>query len=98
MSSACTQTHRSYTGHPDFAAATNISDLMLGMVNATFESLSEEHRTVITLREVDGLSYQGIASGMSIPVGTVRSRVFRARDIIDRRLRRVYDGGLGRRT
>jgi hypothetical protein len=35
---------------------------------------------------------------MSVPVGTVRSRVFRARDIIDRQLRRVYDGGLGRDT
>jgi hypothetical protein len=42
------------------------------------------------------LSYQQIASAMSIPVGTVRSRVFRARDIIDHKLRRVHDGGLGR--
>src|SRR5882762_9094736 len=50
----------------------------------------------ITLREIDGLSYKDIASAMSIPVGTVRSRVFRARDLIDHQLRRVYDGGLGR--
>jgi RNA polymerase sigma-70 factor (ECF subfamily) len=48
------------------------------------------------LREIDGLSYQEIASAMSVPVGTVRSRVFRARDLIDRKLRRVHDGGLGR--
>jgi RNA polymerase sigma-70 factor (ECF subfamily) len=67
-----------------------------GMTNAALESLSVEHRTVITLREIDGLSYQQIASAMSIPVGTVRSRVFRARDIIDHMLRRVHDGGLGR--
>jgi RNA polymerase sigma-70 factor (ECF subfamily) len=69
-----------------------------GMVNSALEGLSEEHRTVITLREIDGLSYQQIAAAMSIPVGTVRSRVFRARDFIDHKLRRVHDGGLGRRT
>ena len=69
-----------------------------GTVNAALDGLSEEHRTVITLREIDGLSYQEIASAMSVPVGTVRSRVFRARDFIDRKLRRVHDGGLGRHT
>jgi RNA polymerase sigma-70 factor (ECF subfamily) len=69
-----------------------------GMANAALEGLSEEHRTAIILREIDGLSYQQIASAMSIPIGTVRSRVFRARNIIDHKLRRVYDGGLGRHT
>jgi RNA polymerase sigma-70 factor (ECF subfamily) len=73
-----------------------LTDDIRAMVAATLESLSEEHRTVITLREIDGLSYKDIASRMSIPVGTVRSRVFRARDLIDHQLRRVYDGGLGR--
>jgi RNA polymerase sigma-70 factor (ECF subfamily) len=75
-----------------------LTDDFRRMVNFTLESLSEEHRTVITLREIDGLSYKDIASAMSIPVGTVRSRVFRARDLIDHQLRRVYDGGLGRHT
>src|ERR1700736_3896382 len=75
-----------------------LTDDIRCMVNATLESLSEEHRTVITLREIDGLSYKEIASAMSTPVGTVRSRVFRARDLIDQQLRRVYDGGLGRST
>jgi RNA polymerase sigma-70 factor (ECF subfamily) len=75
-----------------------VTDEIRGMVNATLERLSEEHRTVITLREIDGLSYRDIASAMSIPVGTVRSRVFRARDLIDHQLRRVYDGGLGRHS
>jgi RNA polymerase sigma-70 factor, ECF subfamily len=69
-----------------------------GTVNSALDGLSEEHRAVITLREIDGLSYQEIASAMSIPVGTVRSRVFRARDFIDHKLRRVHDGGLGRHT
>jgi RNA polymerase sigma-70 factor, ECF subfamily len=66
------------------------------MANTTLEGLSEEQRTAIILREIDGLSYQQIASAMAIPVGTVRSRVFRARNIIDHELRRVHDGGLGR--
>jgi RNA polymerase sigma-70 factor, ECF subfamily len=74
-----------------------LTDDISGMVNATLETLSEEHRTVIILREIDGLSYQDIAAAMSIPIGTVRSRVFRARDIMDRQLRRVYECGLGRR-
>ena len=69
-----------------------------GTVNSALDGLSEEHRTVIRLREIDGLSYQEIAAAMSVPVGTVRSRVFRARDFIDRKLRRVHDGGLGRHT
>ena len=67
-----------------------------GMANAALEGLSAEHRTAITLREIDGLSYEQIAAAMSTPIGTVRSRVFRARDIIDHELRRVHDGGLGR--
>jgi RNA polymerase sigma-70 factor (ECF subfamily) len=75
-----------------------LTDDIRGVVNDTLDRLSEEHRTVIRLREIDGLSYQDIASAISIPVGTVRSRVFRARDIIDCQLRRVYDGGLGRHT
>jgi RNA polymerase sigma-70 factor (ECF subfamily) len=69
-----------------------------GMVNAALDGLSEEHRTAITLREIDGLSYRQIASAMAVPIGTVRSRVFRARDLIDCKLRRVHDGGLGRHT
>jgi RNA polymerase sigma-70 factor (ECF subfamily) len=73
-----------------------LTDDLRGVVNSALESLSEEFRAAITLREIDGLSYKDIASAMSIPVGTVRSRVFRARDIIDHQLRRVYDGGLGR--
>jgi RNA polymerase sigma-70 factor, ECF subfamily len=75
-----------------------LTDDIRGAVNAALEGLSEEFRAAITLREIDGLSYKDIASTMSIPVGTVRSRVFRARDIIDHQLRRVYDGGLGRDT
>ena len=56
-------------------------------VFATVESLPEELRTAITLREVDGLSYEEIAEAMNCPIGTVRSRIFRAREAIDEQLR-----------
>lgn len=53
----------------------------------SLEALPEELRTAITLRELEGLSYQEIAQVMDCPVGTVRSRIFRAREAIDKRLR-----------
>lgn len=65
-------------------------------VNHAIESLPEDLRTAIVLRELEGLSYEEIAASMDCPVGTVRSRIFRAREAIDKRLREVFDGGLGR--
>ena len=56
-------------------------------VFATVEALPEELRVAITLREVDGLSYEEIAETMNCPIGTVRSRIFRAREAIDTQLR-----------
>ena len=56
-------------------------------VFATVEQLPEDLKTAITLREVDGLSYEEIAEKMDCPIGTVRSRIFRARDAIDQKLR-----------
>jgi RNA polymerase sigma-70 factor (ECF subfamily) len=53
----------------------------------TVEELPEELKTAITPREVDGLSYEEIAETMKCPIGTVRSRIFRARDAIDQKLR-----------
>jgi RNA polymerase sigma-70 factor (ECF subfamily) len=53
----------------------------------TVQALPEELRTAITLREVDGLSYEEIAEAMGCPIGTVRSRIFRAREAIDQQLR-----------
>lgn len=60
-------------------------------VLAAIEELPEDLRTAITLREMDGLSYEEIAQAMSCPIGTVRSRIFRAREAIDRRLRPLLD-------
>ena len=56
-------------------------------VNQTLESLPEELRSAITLREIEGLSYEDIANIMNCPIGTVRSRIFRAREAIAAKLR-----------
>ena len=56
-------------------------------VNKTLDSLPEELRTAIVLREIEGLSYEDIASMMGCPIGTVRSRIFRAREAIAEKLR-----------
>jgi RNA polymerase sigma-70 factor (ECF subfamily) len=65
-------------------------------VNAAIAALPEDLRTAIVLRELEGLSYEEIAETMDCPVGTVRSRIFRAREAIDAQLQKVFDGGLGR--
>jgi RNA polymerase sigma-70 factor, ECF subfamily len=73
-----------------------LTDEIRSTVNQAIEALPEELRTAIVLRELEGLSYEEIAATMECPVGTVRSRIFRAREAIDRRLREVFEGGLGR--
>ncbi len=62
-------------------------------VFSTVEALPEDLRTAITLREVDGLSYEEIAEAMNCPIGTVRSRIFRAREAIDEQLRPLLSEG-----
>jgi RNA polymerase sigma-70 factor, ECF subfamily len=73
-----------------------LTDEIRTTVNAAIDALPEDLRTAIVLRELEGLSYEEIAAAMYCPVGTVRSRIFRAREAIDRRLREVFEGGLGR--
>ena len=60
-------------------------------VNAAIEALSDDLRQAITLRELEGLSYEEIAQVMNCPIGTVRSRIFRAREAIAARLRPLLD-------
>ena len=60
-------------------------------VNDTLDHLPEELRNAITLRELEGLSYEDIAAIMNCPIGTVRSRIFRAREAIAERLRPLLD-------
>ena len=66
-------------------------------VNQTLLELPEELRTAITLREIEGLSYEEIASIMNCPIGTVRSRIFRAREAIATRLRPLLGTSKDRR-
>jgi RNA polymerase sigma-70 factor, ECF subfamily len=75
-----------------------LTDDMHGAVNATLQQLPEMHRAAIVLREIDGLTYAQIAAAMAAPVGTVRSRIFRAREFIDYHLRPAFEGGLGRQA
>ena len=82
--------------HGDTPEALVLSDEIRETVNAAMAALPEELRAAIVMREIDGLSYEDIAAAMECPVGTVRSRIFRAREAIDERLRPLIDGGLGR--
>jgi RNA polymerase sigma-70 factor (ECF subfamily) len=80
----------------DTPEALALADEIRVVVESAIASLPEELRTAIVLRELDGQSYEAIAATMDCPVGTVRSRIFRAREVIDRRLLQVFEGGLGR--
>ena len=60
-------------------------------VNRAIDKLPEDLRTAIILREMEGMSYEEIAQAMECPVGTVRSRIFRAREAIDKRLRPLLE-------
>ena len=79
---------------PNFVLA---SKEVAAAVNAAINDLSEELRQAITLREVEGLSYEEISDAMNCPIGTVRSRIFRAREAIAARLRPLLDTREGER-
>jgi RNA polymerase sigma-70 factor, ECF subfamily len=64
-----------------------LSNEIAETVNSTIERLPEELRTAIQLREIEGMSYEDIAQVMNCPIGTVRSRIFRAREAIAEQLR-----------
>lgn len=66
-------------------------------VNAAMEALPEELRRAIMLREIDGLSYEEIAATMDCPIGTVRSRIFRAREAISAQLKPLLDTAKNKR-
>lgn len=66
-------------------------------VNRVVDKLPEELRTAISLREMEGMSYEDIAQVMGCPIGTVRSRIFRAREAIAAELKPLIDVGQGKR-
>jgi RNA polymerase sigma-70 factor (ECF subfamily) len=66
-------------------------------VQAALEALPEDLRQAVTLREIEGLSYEDIAAVMNCPIGTVRSRIFRAREAISARVRPMLERQAGKR-
>lgn len=81
------------SGLKEYANPENLllTDEIKSTVFAAIEKLPEDLRSAITLREFDGLSYEEIAEVMDCPIGTVRSRIFRARDVIDKELRPLLE-------
>ncbi len=67
------------------------------VVNAAMDDLPVDLRQAVVLREIEGLSYEEIATAMDCPVGTVRSRIFRAREAISARVRPLLDKQTGKR-
>ena len=66
-------------------------------MSEALEQLPNELRQAITLREVEGLSYEEIAEMMNCPIGTVRSRIFRAREAVSARIKPMLDNQSGKR-
>ena len=79
---------------PDSVLAANE---IAAAVNAAMEALPAELRQAVTLREIEGLSYEEISEVMSCPIGTVRSRIFRAREAISARVKPLLDNQSGKR-
>ncbi|GAB1265067.1 RNA polymerase sigma factor RpoE [Aurantivibrio infirmus] len=67
-------------------------DELDAVIKATIDALPEDLKTAVTLREFEGLSYEEIAEVMDCPMGTVRSRIFRAREAIDKQVQVLMDG------
>jgi len=80
----------------DMASPENLAfrDELQQVVDNAIQGLPEDLRTAVSLRELDGLSYEDIANVMDCPVGTVRSRIFRAREAIDKQVKALFDGRL----
>lgn len=68
-----------------------LRDELQATIERAFAELPPDLRTAVTLREIDGLSYEEISEVMECPVGTVRSRIFRAREAIDRKIKPLVD-------
>lgn len=67
------------------------------IINSALEALPEELRQAITLREIEGLSYEEISEAMNCPIGTVRSRIFRAREAISQKVKPLLENQSGKR-
>jgi RNA polymerase sigma-70 factor (ECF subfamily) len=85
--------HITHESPESLAAAKELA----AMVNMAMDELADELRQAICLREIDGLSYEEIAAAMVCPVGTVRSRIFRAREAISEKIRPLLEKQTGKR-
>jgi len=81
------------SGLKEYANPENLllTDEIRATIFSAIEKLPDDLKSAITLREIDGLSYEEIADVMDCPIGTVRSRIFRARDVIDKELRPLLE-------
>ncbi len=81
------------SGLKEYATPENLllTEEIRNTVFAAIEALPDDLRSAISLREIEGLSYEEIAEVMDCPIGTVRSRIFRARDVIDKELRPLLE-------
>ncbi|MFT5399999.1 MAG: RNA polymerase sigma-70 factor (ECF subfamily) [Gammaproteobacteria bacterium] len=81
------------SGLKEYANPENLllTDEIKATIFRAIENLPDDLKSAITLRELDGLSYEDIAQVMDCPIGTVRSRIFRARDVIDKELRPLLE-------
>ena len=88
------RTEQTSTETPEMVmAAKEIADV----VNAAMQSLPEELRQAVTLREIDGWTYEEIAATMNCPIGTVRSRIFRAREAVSAKVKPLLENQSGKR-
>ncbi len=81
------------SGLKEYATPENLllTEEIKSTVFRAIEALTDDLKSAITLREIEGLSYEEIAEVMDCPIGTVRSRIFRARDVIDKELRPLLE-------
>lgn len=82
---------------PETPEAVLASKEIAEMVNAAMDALPEDLRQAITLREIEGLTYEEIADAMNCPIGTVRSRIFRAREAISSKIKPMLENQSGKR-
>lgn len=82
---------------PETPEALLASKEIAEMVNTALDALPEELRQAITLREIEGLTYEEIADAMNCPIGTVRSRIFRAREAISLKIKPMLENQSGKR-
>ena len=82
---------------PETPEALLASKEIASIINQAMQDLPEELREAITLREIEGLSYEEISEAMNCPIGTVRSRIFRAREAISAKVRPLLENQTGKR-